>query len=211
VLDAKKRGIKSEGGLFMLVMQAVVAVERFLDTEIEKSRADGVYRSVIATKENVVLTGMPGSGKSTVGKLLKIDGYDFFDIDDEIEKRCGCSIKELIESKGEGYFRDLESEVIRDVSAESGRIISTGGGAILREENVRALKRNGRIFFIDAPHSRLSATSSRPLSDTEDKLKRLYDERIDIYRSTSDVTVSDMQTPEEESQYILSKRMELSV
>ena len=211
VLDAKKRGIKSEGGLFMLVMQAVVAVERFLDTEIEKSRADGVYRSVIATKENVVLTGMPGSGKSTVGKLLKIDGYDFFDTDDEIEKGCGCSIKELIESKGEGYFRDLESEVIRDVSAESGRIISTGGGAILREENVRALKRNGRIFFIDAPLSRLSATSSRPLSDTEDKLKRLYDERIDIYRSTADVTVSDMQTPEEESQYILSKRMELSV
>ena len=209
VLDAKAGGIKAEGGLFMLVMQAVVAVEKFLDTNIERSVADSVFSSVLAAKENVVLTGMPGSGKSTVGKLLDLGGYEFIDTDAEIEKRCGCTIKEVISVKGEKYFRDLESRVIRDVSSEGGRIISTGGGAVLREENVRALKRNGKLFFIDAELSRLRATDDRPLSDTEDKLVRLYNDRIDIYRSTADVTVPDMATPEAEAEYILAKRMEL--
>lgn len=209
VLDAKEKGIKTEGGLYMLVMQAVVAVEKFLDTKIEKSVADRVFASVYAEKENIVLTGMPGSGKSTVGKLIDLEGYEFIDTDAEIEKRCGCAIKDLIAEKGEKYFRDLESEVIRDVSSEGHRIISTGGGAILREENLRALKRNGKIFFIDADLERLQATNDRPLSDTQEKLVRLYRERIDIYRSTADVTVPDMDTPEAEAEYILSKRTEL--
>ena len=211
VLDAKSRGIKAEGGLYMLVMQAVVAVERFLDTKIEKEIADSVFSSVFGAKENIVLTGMPGSGKSTVGKLLSIDGYEFIDTDREIEKRCGCTIKELITDKGEKYFRDLETQVIRDVSAEGCRIISTGGGAILREENIRCLRRNGRIFFINAELSRLHATDDRPLSNTEDKLLKLYNERIDIYRSSADVIVPDMKTPEAESEYILAKRMELII
>ena len=209
VLDAKARGIKAEGGLYMLVMQAVVAVEKFLDTEISRDTADKVFASVLAAKENIVLTGMPGSGKSTVGKRIKIDGYEFIDTDAEIEKRCGCAIKELIEKSGEKAFRDLESEVIREVSLQGGRIISTGGGAILREENVRYLKRNGKLFFIDAKLSRLHATSDRPLSDTYEKLAKLYAERSGIYKSTADVTVPDMKTPKAEADYILSKRMEL--
>lgn len=208
VLDAKKRGVKAEGGLYMLVMQAVVAVEKFLDTAIEKTVADDVFASVFASKENIILTGMPGSGKSTVGQLLNVDGFEFIDTDTEIEKRCGCTIKELIEEKGENFFRDLEAEVIRDVSSENSRIISTGGGAVLREENVRCLKRNGRIFFIDAELSRLRATDSRPLSNTEDKLVKLYNERINIYKSTADVTVPDMDSPKAEAEYILAKRME---
>lgn len=208
VLDAEMRGIKAEGGLFMLVMQAVVAVEKFLDTDISKELADSVFASVLASKENIVLIGMPGSGKSTVGKLIDFDGFEFFDTDDQIEKRCGCKIKDLIKSKGEKYFRDLESEVIRDVSKENRRIIATGGGAVLRQENVRVLRQNGRIFFIDAPLSRLNATSDRPLSNTEDKLKKLYNERIDIYKAAADVTVPDLCTPNAESEYILTKRME---
>lgn len=208
VIDAEMRGIKAEGGLFMLVMQAVVAVEKFLDTDISKELADSVFASVLASKENIVLIGMPGSGKSTVGKLIDIDGFEFFDTDDQIEKRCGCKIKDLIKSKGEKYFRDLESEVIRDVSKENRRIIATGGGAVLRQENVRVLRQNGRIFFIDAPLSRLNAASDRPLSNTEDKLKKLYNERIDIYKAAADVTVPDLCTPNAESEYILTKRME---
>ncbi|MBO5755351.1 MAG: shikimate dehydrogenase [Clostridia bacterium] len=209
VLDAKERGLRAEGGLYMLVMQAVVAVERFLDISIEKETADRVFAEILTTKENVVLTGMPGSGKSTVGKLLALDGYTFFDTDAEIEKRCGCTIRELIDQKGETYFRDLESEVIRDLSSESCRIISTGGGAVLRKENVRRLKRNGKLFFLDAALSRLRATSDRPLSDTEEKLTRLYNERIGIYKATSDVTVPDGDGPTAEAAYILSKRREL--
>ena len=209
VLDARARGIKAEGGLFMLVMQAVVAVERFIDVEIDKETACRVYADVLSAKQNIVLTGMPGCGKSTIGKLLNVDGYTFIDTDAEIEARCGCSIKELIESKGEVYFRDLESEVIRDVSSESCRIISTGGGAVLRDANVRCLKRNGTMFFINADLARLCATDDRPLSNTREKLVSLYKERMPIYERTADVTVPNMQTPEAEAEYILSKRMEL--
>ncbi len=209
VLNAKAKGIKAEGGLYMLVMQAVVAVEKFLDKEITKAVADNVFASILASKENIVLTGMPGSGKSTVGKLLSIDGFTFVDTDIEIEKQCGCSIKELINSKGEKCFRDLETEVIKDVSSKGCRIISTGGGAVLREENVTALKRNGKLFFINADFARLSPADNRPLSDSMDKLKKLYDERMGVYKSTSDVVIPDMATPNDEAEFILKVRTEL--
>ena len=209
VLDAQERGIKAEGGLYMLVMQAVVAVEHFLDTAIPKETADRVFASIYASKENIVLTGMPGSGKSTVGMLLELEGFSFVDTDAEIERKCGCSIRNLIEEKGEPYFRDLETEVIREVSSNSCRIISTGGGAILREENVRCLKRNGRLYFLNAELSRLQATDNRPLSDTEDKLKRLYAERMPIYQKTADVVVPDLAEPQEEANYITKKRKDL--
>ena len=209
IREAKQKGIKAEGGLYMLVMQAVVAVERFLDTTIEKSVANQVFASLYAAKENIVLTGMPGSGKSTVGKLLNIEEFDFIDTDAEIERRCGCSIKELISKKDEVYFRDLETEVIREVSSKNCRIISTGGGAILREENIRCLKRNGKIFFLNADVSRLQVTESRPLSDTREKLERLYSERMNIYKETADVTVPDLATPQDEAEYIMTKREEL--
>ena len=99
--------------------------------------------------------------------------------------------------------------MIRDVSKESCRIISTGGGAILREENVRYLKQNGKLYFLDADLGRLQATDDRPLSDTAEKLKKLYDARIGIYQGTADVTVPDLATPEEEAEVILTKREEL--
>lgn len=209
ILDAKAKNVKAEGGLYMLVMQAVVAVEKFLDTSIDKEVADKVFSSILSAKENIVLTGMPGSGKSTVGKLINVDGFEIIDTDVEIEKRCGCTIKELINDKGEKYFRDLESEVIKEVSQEGGRIISTGGGAILREENVRYLKQNGKIYFIDADINRIRATSDRPLSDTYEKLMKVYDARIDIYKGTADVIVSEMATAKLEADYIIEKRDEI--
>jgi shikimate dehydrogenase len=211
VLAARARGIRAEGGLYMLVMQAVFAVEKFLNTSIPKSEGDRVFAELLSQKENIVLTGMPGSGKSTVGHCLAQRGYRLVDTDGEIEGRCGLKIRDFIEKNGEDAFRDLESEVIRDLSAESGLVIATGGGAILREENLRRLGRNGRIFFLDAPLSRLSATHSRPLSDTEEKLARLYRERMPIYRKTADVTVPDLGSPAAEAEDILAKRTELFV
>ncbi len=211
VLSARKRGIRSGGGLYMLVMQAVVAVEKFLDTQIPKKTADSVFAEIFASKENIVLTGMPGSGKSTVGRLLRIDGFSFVDTDEEIEKRCGCAISELIKRKGEKYFRDLETQVIKDVSAKGCQIISTGGGAVLRDENVNALKRNGKLFFINASPDRLTPTDNRPLSDTAEKLKKLYEDRIDIYKSTADVIVPDMSAPEDEAEFVIKARTELII
>ena len=209
VLDAKVRGIKAAGGLYMLVMQAVAAIEKFLDVKIDNESADKVFAELLLSKENIVLIGMPGCGKSTVSRCLSLDSFELIDTDEKIEALCSCTIKELIASRGEKYFRDLESEIIRDVSSATRRIISTGGGAILREENVKRLKQNGRLFFIDARLSRLRATDDRPLSSTKEKLERLYRERIEIYRASADVTVPDMETPDAESEYILSKRMEL--
>ena len=146
-----------------------------------------------------------------MGRLLDMEGFVFVDSDAEIEKRCGCTIKELISTKGETYFRDLETEVIREVSSCQGCIISTGGGAVLREENVRCLKRNGKLFFLNADISRLQATPDRPLSDTYEKLTKLYEERRAVYQGAADVTVPDMTTPKEEAEYIVKKRQELIV
>lgn len=208
ILDAKEKGLKAEGGLYMLVMQAVVAVEKFLDTKIQKEIVDQVFTSVLSAKQNIVLTGMPGSGKSTIGKLLNVEHFTFVDTDTEIQNQCGCSIKELIQTKGEEYFRNLESKVIKEISAKNCQIIATGGGAILRKENVKNLKKNGKIFYINANLSRLCATQDRPLSNTREKLTKLYEERIQTYLSTADVIVPDMKTPQEEAEFILAKRME---
>ena len=209
ILQARSRGVKAEGGLYMLVMQAVVAVEKFLDKTIDKTEADRVFAQILAAKENIVLIGMPGSGKSTVGRLLNVPGFDFIDTDAEIEKRCGCSIRQLIEEKGEKYFRDLESAVISDVSSVGQRIIATGGGAVLREENVRCLRRNGKLYFINADLGRLRATGDRPLANTEEKIKNLFAQRSPIYHAAADVIVPDMPTAREEADYILRKRVEL--
>ena len=209
VLDALERGIPAEGGLYMLVMQAVAAVEKFLDIQIPGERAERVYASVLASKENAVLTGMPGSGKTTVGRLLAREGLAFADTDALVEGRCGCAIRQLMEEKGEKHFRDLETDVIWQISRETGRVLATGGGAVLREDNIRYLRRNGRLFFLDAELSRLRATDSRPLSDTDEKLRQLYEGRIGRYRSTADVTVPDLGSPEAEAAYILEKRKEL--
>lgn len=208
VLAAKTMGVKAEGGLYMLVMQAIVAIEKFLDVTIPRDTADRIYAAILSQRENIVLMGMPGSGKSTVGRQLERDGYVLMDTDREIECRCGCTVKELFEEKGEAYFRHMESTVITDISVKSGCVIATGGGAILQEENVKRLKRNGKLFFLDVPLMELYETDDRPLSDTTEKLARLYAERIPVYRAVADVTIPRLGTARDVADDILQKRME---
>ena len=191
VLDAKKRGIAAEGGLYMLVAQAVRASELFLDTTYPQGTVERVYKKLMRQKENVVLIGMPSSGKSTVGKLLAARmGRAFVDTDDLIVQTMGKSIPEIFSEVGESGFRKIESQVIREqVSQKHATVIATGGGAILREENLDALRRNGRLYFLDRPLSDLIPTDDRPLSSTREAVETRYRERYPRYCAAADVRI----------------------
>ena len=186
VLSAQKRGIKAVGGLYMLYAQAVKAAEIFTENEIKTH----VFNDIFKEKQNLVLVGMPSCGKTTFGKILSAElNKSFIDTDEELIKRSGLPISEIFEKFGEKYFRDLESKVINDLSAYQGMVIATGGGAILREENVNALKQNGKIIFIDRPLSMLITTDDRPLSKSRELLEKRYNERYGIYSSVCDVKI----------------------
>ena len=195
VYDAQQRGIPAEGGLFMLVSQAVMAARIFLDQPADEVEMDAVcrrvYGEILASKENIVLTGMPACGKSTVGKALA-EGLNrrLIDTDAEIVARAGKTIPEIFAEDGEDAFRALEAQVIRDVANETtGAIIATGGGAILREENVRRLKRTGRIYFLNRPLEYLLPTPDRPTASTAQAICQRYEERFDRYCATCDVRI----------------------
>ncbi|MBQ9045469.1 MAG: shikimate dehydrogenase [Oscillospiraceae bacterium] len=203
VQQAHTLGLPAEGGLYMLVGQAVAAVEIFLNRKLDANALDKVFASVLASKESIILTGMPGSGKTTVGKLLaKQLGRAFYDSDDEITSRTGHTPNEIIRADGEAAFRDIERDVIAALSLEPGCVIATGGGAILREENIRHLRANGRIFFLDRPISDILPTDDRPLSSDRAALQKRYDERYPIYTATADAVIPVTGTPEDVAETI---------
>lgn len=190
VLTAQERGIIASGGLYMLVAQAVYASALFLNKKADEKKTDEVYKEILNEKRNIFLIGMPSSGKSSVGKkLAEMAGKEFEDTDAMLVKRFGEPIADYIRKNGEKAFRDAESEVIAEAAKERGKVIATGGGAILRKENVREMKRNGVTVFLDRDLSLLTATSDRPLSSTKEALERLYNERFPIYEKAADVTV----------------------
>lgn len=190
VLDAREKGISAEGGLYMLVAQAVAASEHFASVTYPADTVDNIYRKILNSKQNIVLTGMPGSGKSTVGKILAESmGRQLYDIDSEIVSYTGMEITQIFARYGEAGFRDIETEITKKLSALSGVIISCGGGTVLRDENINALRRNGVIFFIDRPLSQLIPTADRPLASDVEAIKTRYNERIDRYISTCDVRI----------------------
>lgn len=187
VIKAKNKGITAAGGLYMLVAQAAVAAELFIDTSISEEKIYDVYKKIISSKRNIVLTGMPSSGKSTIGKrLAKELGMQFIDTDTEIEKAAGKPISQIFKESGEAVFRDVESSVIAEVSAKQNCVIATGGGAILREQNVTLLKGNGTVYFIDRSLEKLITTDDRPLSSNREDLIKRYNERYDIYCNSAD-------------------------
>ena len=190
VLAAKACGIRATGGLFMLVGQAAAAAEHFTGVPGDPADVARVYGELLSQKENLVITGMPGVGKTTVGKLIaKHHGREFVDCDDVIVERAGCDIPTIFATQGEKAFRDLESAVIRELSATGGKVIAPGGGAVLRPENVEALRANGRIIFLDRPLSSITATEGRPLSANREALEARYRERYPIYCGTCDAHV----------------------
>lgn len=188
---AISRGIKAEGGLYMLVAQAVYASAHFFENDVDTAIIDKIYNIILSEKENIVLTGMPSSGKSTVGKALSSAlSRELIDTDELIVERTKKPITEIFHDNGESAFRSIESEVIADKSKKQGLIISSGGGAILSDKNIQSFTQNGKIYFLDRPLELLISTSDRPLSTTREALEKRYNERYERYCKTADVHIN---------------------
>ncbi len=189
VRRAQAMGVPAEGGLYMLVAQAAFAVEHFLGVTVPRERIDEVYADVLKQKRNIVLVGMPGCGKTTLGRILaeRLD-LSFIDGDEEIVRREGMPVPQILAERGERAFRDCEAAAIRESLAPlGGHVIATGGGAILREENVFRLKQNGIVVFMDRPLDQIAATGDRPLSSNREMLEQRYRERYPKYRACADI------------------------
>jgi shikimate dehydrogenase len=203
LLEARKKGIKYANGLSMLVAQAVAADSIFFSEERgaalpkeepelsaeDKKKVEAIHGRLFFELSNLVLVGMPSSGKTTVGRELARElKKEFRDADTEIEEKYGASIPEIFEREGEQGFRDKESTVIRELSKERGLVISTGGGAVLREENRRALRQNAVTVFLKRDIEKLSL-EGRPLSKSREELYSMYERRLPFYEEASDITV----------------------
>lgn len=212
----RQAGAKSYNGLKMLLYQGIIAYELWNDITVDEETADEIYRKLLKkTRDNIVLTGFMGSGKTTVGKLLSERyGYTFIDTDQYIEEKCGCTIAELFSKKGEAYFRQLETDILKELNASlTHAVLSTGGGLPLREENAAEMATLGTVIYLQiTPEeviSRLSGDNTRPLlsgDDPEQKVRDLLTYRTLLYERAADLTIPVTKlTPEYIVEEIISK------
>lgn len=195
LLQAQDRGLLWSNGLGMLVAQAKAAAERFMGVSIPDERVEEITREMEREKQNLVLTGMPGCGKTTVGqRLAQRLGRTFVDTDALVEEQAGCSIPELFVREGEEAFRRLEHQVLCQASREQGRVIATGGGIVTRQENWGPLRQNAQVIFLRRPLEELPI-QGRPVSQRTG-LEQLYQERLPLYERAADWT-ADNTTVEE--------------
>lgn len=185
IMDAEARGLICRSGLSMLVAQAHKAAELFTETEIPKSRIEDILHVLERQSENIVLIGMPGCGKSSVGKdLSALTGREFVDADIEFERVNGISPGDMIRSQGEESFRQAETMLLSELGKRPGLIIATGGGCVTREENYPLLHQNGQIFCLSRALDKLP-TEGRPLSQ-QNSLSELYARRKPMYERFAD-------------------------
>lgn len=205
ILDAEKKGLKMANGLGMLVAQAKKASEIFTGREIPNSEIVRIKNIIEKNTKNIVLVGMPGSGKSTVGQYLaERIGREFYDSDEEISKK-GETPAEIIEKYGEERFRSIETETLSELCKKSGCVIATGGGAVTREENYDIIHQNGTVVFIDRDIERLS-TKGRPLSQGGiEKLQQMYEVRYPLYKRFSHFSVKSQKTWQETTAIIIKE------
>lgn len=188
LMDAQSRGIQTENGLYMLVAQAKESSEWFTGNKIHDDAISQIHAQLKFQTENIILIGMPGCGKSTIGQMIAQKlGREFIDADLRIEEAAGRSIPEIFSKFQESGFRKLETQVLTDIGKKSGAVIATGGGCITRVENYPLLHQNGTIFWIKRDISQLS-TEGRPLSQSQ-KLEDMYAFRYPLYDHFSDYTV----------------------
>ncbi len=208
VMRAEELGLPARGGLYMLVSQAVAASSHFFGKEADGALTGEIFGKIAESMENIVLTGMPGSGKTSVGKeIARLTGRKFIDTDDEIVKADGRPIPRIFAESGEEFFRDTESAVIARISAnENGAVIATGGGAVLRRENVRRLKSGGKIYLLDRPPEMLIPTADRPLARSAADVAVLREKRMPVYLETADEITESVREPRSVAEAILGSR-----
>lgn len=193
--EAEDLGIPAFGGLFMLVYQAKAAAELFSGHRIEESAARAALYALRARMENIILIGMPGCGKSTVGEALARQlGRDFVDADCALEQAAGLPIPAIFEREGEAGFRTRESAVLRELGARSGLVLATGGGCVTRTENYAPLHQNGTIVHLERALTALDR-EGRPLSQGAD-LTALYAARLPLYHRFADLMIQNDAPPE---------------
>lgn len=195
LLQAEHMGLKTANGLLMLVAQAKKSCEDFLGHPVNDERIFTVTRQLAAGMQNIILLGMPGSGKTTVGQLLAQKlGRTFVDADTVLEQDTGLSIPEIFRTEGEAGFRSRETAALRKLGAQSGLILATGGGCVTRAENYPLLHQNGTIFCLQRALDRLPS-SGRPVSQRLG-VEEIYRQRKAAYARFADVMIDNNGTPE---------------
>ena len=209
LLDAESLGIPHENGLWMLVAQAKEASEYFTGKKLPDSCIEKIHGILSRQMKNIVLIGMPGCGKSTIGTLLaETLGRTFVDADAQIVQMAGKSIPEIFAQDREDAFRQWESDALAHLGKQSGLVIATGGGCVTRQGNYPALHQNGSIVWLERDLS-LLPTDGRPLSQSN-RLEEMYAVRKPLYEAFADVRVANTGSPENTVTEILSKLEELS-
>ncbi len=209
LMDAKAHGLKTENGLSMLVAQAKQSAEYFTGDPISDDVIQHIHQLLTQKMENIILIGMPGCGKSTVGAALaKKLGRKFIDADREIEALAGTTIPAIFATQGESGFRKLETEILAQYGKESGLVIATGGGCVTKEENYPLLHTNGRIIWLKRDLNKLPK-QGRPLSLSGD-LQAMYNIREPLYHAFADFEIRNDVSVDEAVDHILNT-LELSV
>ena len=204
LMDAADRGLIAENGLWMLVAQAKEAAEWFLNKQLADSLIRFVYDKMRRQMENIILIGMPGCGKSTVGKLLADKlGKTFVDGDEELVKTYGTDIPAIFAAEGEAGFREKETSILTELGKRAGLVIATGGGCVTKEINYPLLHQNGTIFWLQRDLDRLPS-DGRPLSQVT-KMEDMYRIRKPLYGRFADHAIDNNGTAEQTAAQILAK------
>lgn len=203
--EAHRHGIKVIGGLEMLVEQARISEELFQDKKFDQSLNNDIVR-FLKSSMNICLIGMPYNGKTTIGQeLAKLMEREFVDIDALIEEQEKMSISEIFAKKGEKYFRQVETELIKEVSLHHDLVISVGGGAVLSDQNMQFLRLNGLVFLLNRPSENIVYSDDRPCCVDREDYEKLWQERKDKYYHFADVVIENVESKEKIASAIKEK------